>query len=148
MRVRSPSCRYIETVFTYGRPACLAVVVKLQAMLQASASLHLAVLPERLSGTGVSLSDARLNRMVITCTDVLCWQQQVSACPAKQLWSHFIRQSPDIPYRLCTGATAIVQAADAAPDYKTAPSGLQWKDTSEGSGSSPAKGSSIRYDLA
>ena len=46
----------------------------------------------------------------------------------------------------CVGAIAIVQAADAASpdDYKTAPNGLKWLDTQEGTGPSPVKGATIK----
>lgn len=44
------------------------------------------------------------------------------------------------------GAGAIVQAANAASsdDYKTAPNGLKWLDTQEGTGPSPVKGATIK----
>lgn len=46
------------------------------------------------------------------------------------------------------GSGLVVAAADAAAasfaDYKTAPSGLKWLDTLEGSGPPPVKGANIR----
>lgn len=45
----------------------------------------------------------------------------------------------------------MVAAADAATDnfdnYKTAPSGLKWLDTQEGSGPPPVKGANIRCSI-
>lgn len=45
------------------------------------------------------------------------------------------------------GAGIVAAAADAAAnfdDYKTAPNGLKWLDTQEGSGPPPVKGANIR----
>lgn len=46
------------------------------------------------------------------------------------------------------GSALVVTAADAAAanfdNYKTAPSGLKWLDTQEGSGPPPVKGANIR----
>ncbi len=41
-------------------------------------------------------------------------------------------------------AAAMAAGSDADEGYSTAPNGLQWKDTKEGSGAAPVKGSLIR----
>lgn len=61
--------------------------------------------------------------------------------------SLFVLLSGGMKEPSCVGVGQIVAAAEAGnfDNYASAPSGLKWLDTQEGSGPSPTKGANIRY---